>query len=122
MKLATVIGLSASVITGLLATSVQADEETEASPLVFLEINTSSADTFLQYHGKALTKISSGVYEEYRWGGASCGSRVLNDQQLTALQGALDNSNVKVAFRYQDGQGLSKCVVGFSLERKGYVE
>lgn len=122
MKLAQVISLSAAVITGLLAISVQADEETEASPLVFLEINTTSADTYLQYHGKAHTKIANGVYEEYRWGGASCGSRVLNDQQLTALQGALDNSNVSVAFRYKDGQGLSKCVVGFSLVRKGYVE
>lgn len=122
MKLAKVIGLSAAVISGLLATSVQADEDTEEFPLVFLEINTTSADTYLQYHGKALTKISSGVYEEYRWGGTSCGSRVLTEQHLTALQGALDNPNVKVAFRYQDGQGLSKCVVGFSLVRKGYAE
>lgn len=79
MKLTKVIGLSAAVISGLLATSVQADEDTEAFPLVFLEINTTSADTYLQYHGKALTKISSGVYEEYRWGGTSCGSRVLTE-------------------------------------------
>ena len=122
MKLAKVIGLSAALISGLLATSVKADEDTEAFPLVFLEINTLSADTYLQYHGKALTKISNGVYEEYRWGGTSCGSRVLNEQQLNALQGALDNSNVQVAFRYQPGQGSAKCVVGFSLERKGYVE
>ncbi|QSX39316.1 hypothetical protein [Shewanella cyperi] len=122
MKQAKMIGLSMAFISGLLATSVQADVDTEEFPLVFLEINTSSADTYLQYHGKALTKISSGVYEEYRWGGASCGSRVLNDQQLAALQGALDNPNVKVAFRYQDGQGISKCVVGFSLVRKGYSE
>ncbi len=122
MKLAKMIGVSAAMISGLLATGVQADVDTEAFPLVFLEVNTQSADTFLQYHGKALTKIATGVYEEYRWGGTSCGTRVLNDDQIAMLQRALDNPNVKVAFRYLDGQGISKCVVGFSLVRKGYSE
>ncbi|ABM00696.1 hypothetical protein Sama_2492 [Shewanella amazonensis SB2B] len=124
MKMAKIIGVSAAMIFGLSTTAVLAEDfDTEDFPLVFLEINTTSADKYLQYHGKALTKISSGVYEEYRWGGASCGSRVLNDEQVAVLQRALDNPNVKVAFRYQPGQGeFTKCVVGFSLVRKGYTE
>ncbi|WP_372871047.1 hypothetical protein [Shewanella sp.] len=46
----------------------------------------------------------------------------MDDSQVAALHRALDNPNVKVAFRYQDGQGTSKCVVGYSLERKGYSD
>ena len=124
MKLKKIIGLSATaVLITSLATGARADEDAQRLPLVFLEINTLIADTYLQYHGKALTMVSSGIYEEFRWGGASCGSRTLSEQQVAALQGALDNPKVKVAFRYQYGQGeATKCVVGFSLARKGYIE
>ncbi|QYJ80051.1 hypothetical protein [Shewanella acanthi] len=123
MKLVKLAGLSATLLSLLFVNAAKADDEyTEAFPLVFLEVNTKSADTYLQYHGKALTKVGTGVYEEYRWGGTSCGLRVLAAEEVLMLQGALDNPNVKVAMRYQDGQGQSKCIVGFSLVRKGYSE
>ena len=123
MKLTKRVGLpAAAILMALTATAARAEEDAAPLPLVQLEVNTTSADTYLLYFGRAFTKVSTGVFEEYRWGGTSCGSRVLNDAQIAALQGALDNTNVKVAFRYQAGQGSTKCVVGFALQRKGYEE
>jgi hypothetical protein len=115
--------MSAAAILAVSLTSgaAHADVDTAAAPLIQLEVNTTSADTYLQYHGRAFTRVGDGAYEEYRRGGTSCGSRTLSEQQVAALQRAVDNTNVRVAFRYQDGQGASQCVVGFWVVRKGYA-
>ncbi|MFR9720516.1 hypothetical protein ACL00X_14260 [Aeromonas diversa] len=123
MKLTKRVALpAAAILMALTATAARAEEDAAPMPLVQLEVNTTSADTYLLYFGRAFTKMSKGVLEEYRWGGTSCGSRVLSDAEVALLQGALDNANVRVAFRYQEGQGATKCVVGFALVRKGFVE
>jgi hypothetical protein len=111
-----------TILVASLASGVaRADFDTGPAPLIQLEVNTTSADTYLQYHGRAFTRVGDGAYEEYRWGGTSCGSRTLSEEQVAVLQRALDNTNVKVAFRYQDGQGASQCVVGFWVVRKSYA-
>ena len=87
--------------------------------LVALDVNTPSADTYLQYHGRLFVKDADGNLGEYRWGGISCGSRVLTEDQVALLQRALNNKKMAIEPRTQDGQGIVKCVVGFILaERK----
>ena len=81
--------------------------------LTDLEVNTSSADTYLQYHGRiAVDVVGNSV--EYRWGGTSCGSRVLTDAQVGLLQSALE-SGTPVTPRWVLGQGTVRCLIGFKV-------
>jgi hypothetical protein len=83
-----------------------------------LEVNTTSADIYLQYFGRVVisssTSKNSSTSTEYRWGGTSCGSRVLPDSMVAMLQHALE-SGTPILPRYQDGQGSTKCIVGFKI-------
>jgi hypothetical protein len=94
-----------------------ADTEDPGGYIAHLDVNQPSADTYLIYHGRMI--ITSGgknnvASAEYRWGGTSCGSRTLTENQVAILQRALE-SNTRVLPRFQDGQGTTKCLVGFRL-------
>jgi hypothetical protein len=99
----------------LFADTARADDPGLRGSLVSLELNTDSADTYLQYHGRMFVKNVDGVLDEYRWGGTSCGSRTLTEPQFLALQAAANKKNMFVDPRFQNGQGNSKCLVGFNL-------
>jgi hypothetical protein len=101
---------------------VRADDVGEFGTPVGLQVNTTSADTYLQYHGRLFVKAANGTLDEYRWGGTSCGSRVLNDAQIAALQGAIDNNKIRIELLTQDGQGSAVCVVGFTLAPKSALK
>ena len=103
--------LSALIAAG----AARADDTKPAGSLAGLDVNTGSADTYLQYHGRLFVKNADGNLDEYRWGGVSCGSRVLTEDQLALLQRALNNKKMTIEPRTQDGQGISKCLVGFKL-------
>jgi hypothetical protein len=81
--------------------------------LTSLEVNNSTSDTFLQYHGR-ISILSEGRTSDYRWGGTSCSNKTLTESQVTMLQRALE-SGTPLTPRYQAGQGTNKCLVGFVL-------
>jgi len=83
-----------------------------------LELYTNSADAFLAYHGRLFVVDADKNLVEYRWGGTSCGSRVLTDAHFEALHRALDNKKMMIEPTYQLGQADQKCVVGFHLVPK----
>jgi hypothetical protein len=99
-----------------------ADEIGEVGTPVGLSLNTQSADTFLEYHGRLFLKAADGTIVEYRWGGVSCGTRVLSDAQFAALQAALGNNKMRIQVLHQIGQGNVKCVVGFTVAPKSAVK
>lgn len=101
---------------------VSADEEGTLGTLAVLQVNTSSADTYLQYHGRLFVKNVDGVIDEYRWGGASCGSRTLTDEDTSKLQLALHTKQVHIQPLYQAGQGSAICLVGFTLLPKASLK
>jgi hypothetical protein len=78
-----------------------------------LQVNTKSSDAYLQMHGRLIlgTKHTS---TEYRWGGTSCGSRVLDPDQVALLNQALING-LQITPLHRDGQGSVKCLVGFTM-------
>lgn len=82
-----------------------------------IQINTPSADVYLQYHGR-VTVTSGKKTAEYRWGGTSCGSRTMSPEMIELLVDAV-RENVRITPIYQDGQGTTKCLVGFTLKDKG---
>ena len=100
-----------------LGTGARADDTGTRGTIAGLDLNTTSADLFLQYHGRLFVDTGSGV-DEYRWGGTSCGTRLITDAQFAALQGAQNNKKMTIEPRSQDGQGITKCLVGFSLVEK----
>lgn len=106
------------VLASLAVSSLAFAEDTQGTSGIVteLEVNTTSADTYLQFHGRVV--IASGKTlnspTEYRWGGTSCGTRVLPDAMLGMLQRALE-SGAPVVPRYQIGQGSAKCLVGFKF-------
>jgi len=86
-----------------------------------VEVLSPSSDSYIQYHGRLIVRAQKRD-TEYRWGGTSCGSKVLSDAQVDRLVEAVrDKDEVKILPLYQPGQGTNKCLVGFSLrfrERK----
>jgi hypothetical protein len=82
-----------------------------------VEINAPSADAYLQYHGR-LFVISGTTTAEYRWGGTSCGSRTLTPEMVQLLLDSVRQSGAVITPTFQDGQGSSKCLVGFSIAVK----
>lgn len=100
------------------AGTANADDSNLAGSIIALDDNTTSADIYLQYHGRIFVKNSDGVLDEYRWGGTSCGSRTLAEAETAALQRALNTKNMRIVPRSQDGQGSAVCLVGFTLVEK----
>lgn len=93
----------------------QADEVGSPGTLAALQVNMSSADTYLQYHGRLFVRTLDGTLDEYRWGGTTCGSRTLTEEHTATLQRALHSKQVQIRPLYQDGQGQNFCLVGFNL-------
>lgn len=83
-----------------------------------LQINTMSADTYLQYHGRVFVKNADGNLDVYHWGGTSCGTRVLTEAQVAVLQQALDNRRMRIEPLHQTGQGNILCLVGVTVVPK----
>ena len=120
MRLRHLVPLAAFSLLALAAPSeaLAADQTGSTGAVLRVELNTPSADTYLQYHGKVVIR-SGKTNTEYRWGGTSCGSRVLADDHIDLLvQAARDNDKVTLTPRFQTGQAGAKCIVGFSLMKK----
>lgn len=95
------------------STASAADQTSKDGDISQVEVLTPSADAYLQYHGRVFLDISS-TSEEFRWGGTSCGTRVLSTDDVAALVRAFTDGQ-KVSMRYQTGAGSAKCIVGFTL-------
>ena len=99
-----------------------ADDVGEVGTLVGLQVNTTLADTYLQYHGRAFVKVADGTLDEYRWGGTSCNTKVLTENQVAALQRVLDNAKVRIQPLSLPGQGQIICLVGFTVVQKSALK
>lgn len=109
-----------ALATGTLASSVALAETVDSPGYISeLEVNEPSADKHLQYHGHVVLTTSgkNAMSTEYRWGGTACGTRVLGADKVSLLQRAMEGG-MEVTPRYQDGQGSSKCLVGFVISSK----
>jgi hypothetical protein len=87
------------------------DEVGDAGRIQALHINHVYADTYLQFHGRVFIGKNA---DEYRWGGTSCGTKVLPDNMVSLLEGALD-SGLTVEPLWKPGSGSAKCLVGFNI-------
>ena len=95
-----------------------ADDVGAIGSVAGLQINTTSADTYLQFHGRMYVKNAGGTLDEYRWGGTSCGLRYLSEDQIAALHRALDSKKMQIQPLSQTGQGDAICLVGFTMVPK----
>jgi hypothetical protein len=105
-----------------LAATVSADDLGGLGTIAGLQVNNSSADTYLQFHGRVYVKNGNGGLDEYRWGGTSCGSRILTDAEVEALHRGLDNKSMRIEPVTQPGQGQTVCLVGFTLVPKASLK
>lgn len=98
-------------------TAYAADEKGSEGRAKTIEVNAPSSDSYLQFHGRVF--VTSGkTTTEYRWGGTSCGSRTMSPEMVELLVGAVRAEDVRIVPSFQDGQGSTKCLVGFSIKRK----
>ncbi len=97
-------------------TALAADELGSRGSLEVVEINHSTADTYVQYHGRVVIRTGKKT-QEYRWGGTSCANKGLPENLVAALLDAFSNRKVtQVTPRFKDGAGSTRCLVGFSVE------
>jgi hypothetical protein len=95
-----------------------ADESGSAGSVDSVEINSPSADTYLQYHGRVFLRSGKSNKKEYRWGGTACGSRIMPTDMVEVLIQASRNDDILITPRFQTGQGDVKCLVGFGIEER----
>lgn len=95
-----------------------ADEVGAIGPVAGLQINTTSADTYLAFNGRVYVKNPDGMLDEYRWGGVACSTKVLTVDQVAALQRAMDNKQMQIQPLHLAGQGQIRCLVGFTIVPK----
>jgi hypothetical protein len=107
------LALAVLVTSTIAASPAFADDQGPKGTVTALEINHSTSDTYLQHHGRVFV-VTGTRSAEYRWGGVACGSRTLTENLVTMLQRALE-SGTPIAPRYKDGQGGTRCLVGFTL-------
>jgi hypothetical protein len=101
------------VLVAIPSTALAADQVGPADQIADLQVNQPTSDTYLQYHGRIFIGKGNKV-DEYRWGGLACGSRVLTDHAVMLLHNALA-SGLNIEPRYENGQGQSLCLVGFTF-------
>ena len=90
-----------------------AADQTGEAGTVRLEVLSPSAEAYVQYHGRVF--VTSGKRTlEYRWGGTSCGSKVITNEMVTGLAEVATGSS-KIAPIYSSGAGSNKCLVGYSI-------
>ncbi len=118
----TLRALLAAAVLACSTTPALADDIGAVVTPIGLQVNTVPGDTYLIYHGRLFAKAADGTVEEYRWGGSACGSRVLTEPQVAALQAALNNNKMRIQILHQIGQGDSKCIVGFTVVPKSAVK
>jgi hypothetical protein len=94
----------AAAVAAIPATAHAADQIGAAGYIDTMEVNTASADAYLQFHGRLFVAVNKQSTTEYRWGGTSCGTKTLTEHQVMVLTHALDNG-LKIVPRWQNGQG-----------------
>ena len=106
----------------LFAGPASADTLGDVGTVAAVLVHTPEADTYLQYRGELAVRNLDKELDLYRWGGTSCGSRVLSEAEVALLQGALDNKKARIQPVYQAGQGQSLCLVGFNIINKSFLK
>ena len=108
----------AALLAGIVAiptVAYAADQDGGEGRIKNIELLSPSADNYVQYHGRVFINHDKRT-TEYRWGGTSCGSKVLSDALVDRLVDAAKNKDlVKVKPRYAKGAGELKCLVGFTI-------
>jgi hypothetical protein len=95
--------------------TASADENFAQGTAWDLEVLTNSADNYLTYHGRLVVMVGT-TPEEFRWGGTSCGSRTMSQDNVRYLTEAV-REGMLITPRFQIGQGSAKCLVGFVTEK-----
>jgi hypothetical protein len=109
--LTAVLALALSSLLPISANAVP-DFAGDAGQVAELEILQSSADRYLQFHGRVVIRLGD-RQTEYKWGGTHCSNRTLTEATVAALQRA-HLAGATVQPRYVAGQGLNRCVAGFT--------
>ena len=105
----------------LMCQAAWADETGPAGTVLSVEIRTVSSDAYVQAHGSLMVKQSiDDMVAEYRWGGTSCGSKILTESQLAFLMDLSSAPYMLIEPIYKAGQGPAICLVGFKAFNTKY--
>lgn len=108
--------VSAFVVLAVPSTAAAADSTGQKGSIETLEINHTTSDTYLQYHGRIVVKTGKTTTTEYRWGGSSCSNKALPAELVQMLWEAFRaRKSTQITPRFQAGQGSNKCLVGFTF-------
>lgn len=112
----TLVALATLVVLALPTTASASDSTGQKGSIETLELNHSTSDTYLQYHGRIIVKTGKTTTTEYRWGGTSCSNKSLPTELVSLLWEAFRHrKSTSITPRFQSGQGSNKCLVGFTF-------
>ena len=113
----TILALAATLIFEI----ALADETGPAGTVHSVLVRTVSSDSYIQAHGSLMVKQSiDDVVTEYRWGGTSCGAKVLTDSQVAYLMDLAAAPYMLIEPIHKAGQGQIICLVGFTAFNSKY--
>ena len=89
-----------------------ADTEGPSGEIASVTLLTPSADNYVQYHGRMFVLEADDTLTEYRWGGTSCGSKVLSESQVARLMDLSTAPYMRITPVWENGAGSTICLVG----------
>lgn len=114
-----IVGLAGLVLAPLAANA--ADSTGPTGRVRELEVNSTSSDSYVAYHGKVGIKAGKAdPVVVYTWGGTQCQGKTLSDQMVDMLLHAFESrKSTRITPHWKDGAGDHKCLVGFELGSGG---
>jgi hypothetical protein len=99
-----------------------ADTAGEPGEILSIEILESTSDNFVTWHGDVVIRqLSDGRDQQYRWGGAACPGRDLEDARVNYLFELSTTPYMVVTIYWKQGAGGNRCVVGFVASNRKFL-
>jgi len=99
-----------------------ADTEGISGRLVGLQVVDTGSNTFSKFRGSIFVKESSGIVQEYKWGGTTCTGQIsIVDSDIANFSRQLNSRlSVRIIPIYKNGQGGSRCIKRYIMVIKSF--
>ncbi len=121
-NLRSIIFWSIAVVVVFATKPVFSDTTGEPGELLSIEILESTSDNFSAWNGDVVIRqLVDGVDQQYRWGGAACPGRDLEQARVDHLFELSTTPYMMVTIYWKPGAGTNRCIVGFVASNRKFL-